>query len=170
MLDLLLANDIDALENQRIDEAGLAKLSAEDRQKAAELMHAMNAFDRQLLDRAREDLEQFARKAWRRELTSAELDRLMAFYIDSRLQGAPYDMAAKQSVRAILCSPHFIYRYQPGRNSEEPYPIEAHGLADRLAAVFWDGIPDEQLLAKARDGSLTDPEVLADGSPPNAGR
>ncbi len=161
LFKLLTGNDVELLENERPSEAQLAQLSQEDRRKAEELLAEMAEYDHILLKIARSQIRDFAEIAWRRELTPEELDRLMAFYIDSRLKGSPYDTAAKQSVRAILCSPHFIYRYQPARNSEEPYPIAAHGLADRLAAVLWDGIPDEQLLAKARDGSLTDPEVLA---------
>jgi hypothetical protein len=35
-------------------------------------------------------------------------------------------------------------------------------LADRRAAVLWDGIPDEELLSKVEDGSITKPEVLAE--------
>jgi hypothetical protein len=85
----------------------------------------------------------------------------MEFYVDARLTGSPFGASVKQSMRAVLCSPHFLYRYQVAENSEEPYPIEARGLADRLAAVIWDGIPDEELLSKVADGSIEQPEVLA---------
>ncbi len=159
--DLLIANGIELLENQRPTRAQLARMSAEDRKNAEDLLARMAEFDHLLLEIARDRIRDFAEVSWRREPTPDELDRLMVFYVESRLQGTSFDTAAKQSVRAILSSPHFIYRYQTARNSEESYPIEARGLADRLAAVFWDGIPDEALLAKVRDGSLTDPEVLA---------
>ncbi len=161
LAEMMKVNGIDLIENQRPNDEQLAKLSEEDRQKAREWIEQMNELDHQLMELAKPMVREFTTNAWRRSITPEELDQLMTFYIDARLDGAPYGASVKQSLRATLCSPHFLYRYQVAKNTEDPYPIEARGLADRLAAVFWDGIPDEQLLEKARDGSLEKPEVLA---------
>ena len=59
------------------------------------------------------------------------------------------------AVRAILCSPDFLYR------ESRDGPLDDYGLAARLSFFLWSAPPDEQLYELAARGALSDPDVLA---------
>jgi hypothetical protein len=111
---------------------------------------------------ARQILTAFARRAFRRPATGAEIDRLMAL-VDKARTGATYDDGLKAALSAILISPHFIYREEtsiaPGGG--EPKALNAFELATRLSYFLWSTMPDDVLAASADSGKLTlDPAEL----------
>jgi hypothetical protein len=110
----------------------------------------------------RQILERFARRAWRRPVTSTEVDRLTGFLSLAKQQGDGFDAGMKLALRAVLLSPHFLYRVEldPQPASTEPHRLNDYELASRLSYFLWSSMPDEALLAAADAGALRTPEQL----------
>jgi hypothetical protein len=87
-------------------------------------------------ERARQFLETFATRAYRRPVTKPELERLQQF--------ARNDITA--ALRAILVSPYFLYRGEPS--------VDEYALASRLSYFLWSSMPDDELFAHARKRTL----------------
>ncbi len=69
-------------------------------------------------EQARGILADFARRAWRRPVQPAELDRLMSLYNLARQNGDSFNAGVKLAMKAVLVSPHFLFR------GEQPPAIE----------------------------------------------
>lgn len=108
-------------------------------------------------------LTRLARLAFRRPVTDADMESVLAFYDRGRASDG-FEAGIQMGLLAILSSTKFLYRMEPGGPPEglEPgasYPITDLELAWRLAFFLWSTGPDEALLTLAEDGSLSDPEV-----------
>lgn len=116
--------------------------------------------------RTREILNTFATRAYRRPVLPEEIDRLMTV-VDRRQQAgqAPFN-ALKDGLKAVLCSPAFIYLAEsvPGTPPESTAAasrlLDAHGLAARLSYFLWSTTPDAELTRTANSGELLQPAVL----------
>jgi len=111
---------------------------------------------------ARRIVTSVGRRAYRRPLTLAETDGLMAFYSTART-GASFNAGVEFALRRILASPSFVFR--PEREplklaTGTAYRISDHELASRLSFFLWSSIPDDELLRVAGAGTLSKPEVL----------
>ena len=111
---------------------------------------------------AEEIITRLATRAYRRPLTETDLADLMAFY-EAGLADDGWETGIRTALQATLASPDFLFRLErpaedvePGRN----YRISDVALASRLAFFLWAGPPDEELIALAADGKLSDPDVL----------
>ncbi len=124
------------------------------------LLDAARADEQRLLGCARDQLTDFARRAWRREPDEPSLLDLLAFYRGARDEGLCYEASMKRALVGVLISPYFLYRVEPARQREAPYALNGPALADRLASVMWGSIPDAELMAAGADGRLTDPAFL----------
>ena len=98
---------------------------------------------------ARQILEPFARRAYRRALTGDDRDRVLEFYRAGRAKGS-FDAGIQMGVRRILSSPSFIFRVE----------TSAVDPASRLSFFLWSSIPDEALLAAAERKELQSPDGL----------
>ncbi|QEL13669.1 DUF1592 domain-containing protein [Limnoglobus roseus] len=109
-------------------------------------------------------LYQFAERAYRRPLTGPDRDRLTAFYRSLRdRDGLGHEDAIRDSVVAVLMSPHFCFRVDlpgPGTATGTTRPLTDPALASRLSYFLWASLPDKELLAHAAAGDLHRPEVL----------
>jgi len=105
---------------------------------------------------ARTIVEQFARKAWRRPATSAEVDRLLTLVDVAKSQGDDATVGARLALKAILVSPNFIYRPE----FTFAGALTAFELGARLSYFLWSSTPDETLLQLAESGELTKTEVV----------
>ena len=63
--------------------------------------------------------------------------------------------------KAILVSPHFLFRLESVRPRDGVTPISDHELASRLSYLIWASMPDERLLELADSGRLREPDMLA---------
>ena len=111
---------------------------------------------------AREILSTLARRAYRRPVTGADLDLLLPFYEEGRAEGG-FERGVQRALERLLVSPEFLYRIE--RDPEDaapgvPYRVGGLELASRLSFFLWSSIPDDELLDRAADGSLGDPDVL----------
>ena len=111
---------------------------------------------------AREVLGTLARRAYRRAVTAADLDPLLAFYRTGRAAGG-FEAGIQFALEGLLVSPDFLLRVEhdprhaaPGA----PYRIGDVDLASRLSFFLWSSIPDDELLDLAVAGKLGDPGVL----------
>jgi hypothetical protein len=108
-------------------------------------------------DAAREVIRKFARRAYRRPVSSDDLERLMKFYRLARSGGENFQTSVKLALEAILVSPNFLFRgeLQPDPNNPKSvHEIDQFALASRLSYFLWSTMPDEGLLAQAEKGTL----------------
>jgi hypothetical protein len=107
-------------------------------------------------------LRAFARRAWRRPPTDAEVERLYQFITEVKLGGQDFEAGLRLALQAVLVSPYFVYRLEvdPNPTSLEPRPLDDFELASRLSYFLWSSMPDEELLAAAEQGALQDVELL----------
>lgn len=105
---------------------------------------------------ARASLEQLAPRAWRRPVASAEIDGLVELYAQARADGDDFASALTQGLRAILLSPHFLFRieHDPPDAGSSAHAVTDHELATRLSYFLWSSMPDETLRAAADEGRL----------------
>ncbi len=76
--------------------------------------------------------EQLARRAYRRPVVRADVDKLMPFYETGRKQAGGFDAGIEQVVAAVLSSPDFLYRaIRPADGGD----VCADGSGARVAAV-----------------------------------
>lgn len=110
----------------------------------------------------REIIAGFGRRAWRRPLTEDEIDRLLGFLELAEAEGDDFETGIKLAMRAMLLSPHFLYRVEldPDPTSAEPHDLTDHELATRLSYFLWSTMPDAELRAAADAGRLRDPAEI----------
>ena len=107
-------------------------------------------------------VSRLATRAYRRPITGEDLQGLMAFYETGATEG-DFESGIRLALQAILASPHFVFRLEEVPDDTRPgenYRITDVNLASRLSYFLWASIPDEELMSVARQGKLSDPEVL----------
>ncbi len=107
-------------------------------------------------------LSTLARRAYRRQVSSDDVQALLGFYSRARAAGN-FDSGIRAALERVLVSPDFLYRIEfdpakvvPG----EVYRIPDVELASRLSFFLWSSIPDDQLLDLALHGKLREAAVL----------
>ena len=108
---------------------------------------------------ARTILSTLARRAYRRPATTAEVDTLLDFYKQGRVDGS-FEHGVEMALRAMLTSPAFLFRIERAPEQGTAYRIPDLELASRLSFFLWSSIPDDQLLDAAVSGRLKDAAVL----------
>jgi mono/diheme cytochrome c family protein len=111
---------------------------------------------------ARTILSTLARRAFRRPVTAADVEPLLAFYRKGRAE-LGFDGGIQAAIEAMLVSPEFLFRIEQDPRSAAPgdvYRISDVELASRLSFFLWSSIPDEELLDVAERGRLHDPAAL----------
>jgi hypothetical protein len=146
------------------------------------------------VEKAREDAEpthlkallEFAARAYRRPLTSAERDDLLNYYRGLRCNsGLSHEDAMREMVVLVLMSPDFCYRVDAAaspltsqrintprstpvrQTSSTPppaagkyRPLSGYALASRLSFLLWSSIPDDELIRLAASGELESTDTL----------
>jgi len=110
---------------------------------------------------ARKVLAEFAPKAFRRPVTPEEVARLVKLFEISSQQGDAYEDAIRLPLKAILASPHFLFRVEDDpKDPKAVRLIDEHELASRLSYFLWSTMPDAELFGLADRGQLRKPGVL----------
>ena len=107
---------------------------------------------------ARRILSSLAQRAYRRPVTSADLDLLLPFYKEGRQKGS-FENGIQLALRRVLASPTFVFRTErePQNRAARISDIE---LASRLSFFLWSSIPDETLIDLASRDRLHEPAFL----------
>lgn len=103
---------------------------------------------------ARTNLDELARRAYRRPITGAELDGLTHFVETARERGDSIDHGMELALEAILVSPRFLFRIEPSGQ------LDDFQFASRLSYFLWSSLPDDELFQLASEHRLRDPQVL----------
>jgi mono/diheme cytochrome c family protein len=127
---------------------------------------------------ARRITETLARRAFRRPVSTEDVNSLMPFYETGRRGVGGFDFGIEQVVTAVLASPEFLYRSIQGvggtrsasataRSINDRPPLQDAEialtdleLASRLSFFLWNTGPDDELLKIAAAGGLTKPGAL----------
>jgi hypothetical protein len=107
-------------------------------------------------------LSTLMRRAYRRPVTSADLEKPMEFFRETRAKEG-YEAGIETALSAILVSPQFLFRVEQDPTGVAPntaYRISDLDLASRLSFFLWSSIPDDELLDAAERGNLHKPSVL----------
>ena len=114
---------------------------------------------------ARRIAANLARGAFRRPVTTADIDSLLPYFDSGRAAG--FDAGVEQMVAAILVSPEFLFRaiktpvrLKPDTPNAPAFALSDLELASRLSFFLWSQGPDEALLKIAAAGKLRAPEAL----------
>ncbi|MEK6246842.1 MAG: DUF1592 domain-containing protein, partial [Planctomycetales bacterium] len=111
---------------------------------------------------ARQILDRFASRAFRRPVSDQELDRLIRLF-DSTDEDDSFQNAVKMALAAVLISPHFLFRVEQDHTPTESggvYRISDYELASRLSYFLWSSMPDDKLLRLAKQNRLHEPDIL----------
>ncbi|MCC7125241.1 MAG: DUF1592 domain-containing protein [Acidobacteria bacterium] len=110
---------------------------------------------------ARQIISRMAGQAYRRPITSAELERLMPFYEKTATKSG-FEAGVGSALEAVLASPYFIFRLEREREGRPGTSVRVADvdLASRLSFFLWGTPPDKELLDLATAGKLNDVRVL----------
>ena len=103
-----------------------------------------------------------ASRAYRRPVDADEIEPLMSFYRQGAEEGG-FETGIRTAVEAMLASPHFIFRLErlpDGGTPGQSYPVADLDLASRLSFFLWGTPPDDELIAVAKGGTLSQLPVL----------
>lgn len=106
-----------------------------------------------------ESLAAFMERAFRRPVTTDEVAERVLLHDDLLQSGLTAALAQQALLRSILASPSFLFRAELG-TSKNPAQLTPHELAVRLSYFLSSSMPDDALLACARDGTILAPAVL----------
>jgi mono/diheme cytochrome c family protein len=112
---------------------------------------------------ARKILAAFTRRAYRRPVTAAELDRLVRIVRLAAKEGESFERGIQVAVQAVLVSPNFLFRVETDPRPNDPKAqrrLNDFELASRLSYFLWSSMPDETLFDLAARKRLQDPKVL----------
>jgi len=98
-------------------------------------------------------LQRFAERAWRRPVKREELENYLQSYQAEREAGETMTEAYRVALQGVLTSRHFLYLVEG--EPEVRDRLNDWELASRLSYFLWSSMPDEALLAAAKNGALT---------------
>jgi hypothetical protein len=107
-------------------------------------------------------LSNVAHRAYRRPVRPGDMTQLLTLY-KTGAQNGGFEAGVRLALQKILVSPDFLFRAEvdpPGAARGSVYKVSDIELASRLSFFLWSSIPDDQLLAVAESGRLSDPSVL----------
>ena len=112
---------------------------------------------------AQKILSNLAHHAYRRPVTDEDMSQLMGLY-QQGAHGNGFEAGVRLALQKILVSPDFIFRAEydpPGAKPGSVNRISDVELASRLSFFLWSSMPDDELLAVAESGKLSDKSVMA---------
>jgi mono/diheme cytochrome c family protein len=107
-------------------------------------------------------LSTLMRRAYRRPVTDADVEKSLKFYRQGRASG-DFEAGIEMALSAILVNPQFLFRVEqdpPGIAAKTPYRVSDLELASRLSFFLWSTIPDDELLDLAARKELSKRDVF----------
>jgi len=103
-------------------------------------------------------LSTLMRRAYRRPVTSGDLQVPLRFFDEGRRDGG-FEAGIEMGLRAVLVSPEFLFHVEQDPAGVAPhsaYRVGDLALASRLSFFLWSSVPDDALLDAAVAGKLRD--------------
>ena len=107
------------------------------------------------IESVNDHLRSFAERAWRRQVGKGELAGYLKSYQRDREAGENVADSFRTTMLRVLTSRNFIYLVEGEPKSRDA--LTDFELASRLSYFLWSSMPDENLLASAKDGTLKGP-------------
>ena len=104
-----------------------------------------------------------ARRAFRRPISQAELERYRSLVELAIEEGDPLEEGLVLAIQALLVSPDFLFRMEKDRPAPPgviAQPLSDHELAARLSYFLWSSMPDARLMQLADWERLRAPGVI----------
>ena len=111
---------------------------------------------------AQQILSSLARRAYRRPVSESDVQELVEFYNQGRLDGG-FEVGIQFALERVLVSPDFLFRIEQDPADAQPgamYAISDIELASRMSFFLWSSPPDDELLILAERGALREPGML----------
>ena len=111
---------------------------------------------------AQQILSSLARRAYRRPVSESDVQGLVEFYNQGRLDGG-FEVGIQFALERVLVSPDFLFRIEQDPVDAQPgamYAISDIELASRMSFFLWSSPPDDELLNQAERGALREPGML----------
>ena len=119
-------------------------------------------------------LSRMSRLAYRRPVTTQDVETLLGFFDSGRADGRSFDAGIQFALERMLVDPDFLLRVYrdpagarasgpsgpSGPSGEDVYPLSNVEIASRLSFFLWSSIPDERLLDLAERGELSNTATL----------
>ncbi len=106
-------------------------------------------------------IKNFASRAWRRPVVKSETDGLRALFDSATKVGADDEEALKTTLKAVLLSPYFLYRFEaPPASGRPARRLDDYELASKLSYFLWSSMPDDRLFDAASRRMLGDTKIL----------
>ena len=102
----------------------------------------------------------FASRAFRRPLDKQEVEELRALYRRLRSEELSHEDAFRLVLARVFVAAPFLYRFESVPDGASSARVSNWELANRLSYFLWSSLPDEELRAKAADGTLGHPDML----------
>lgn len=141
------------VERADLDASSVARWVVEDAERRSDVVGC----DVATSDCLESFVERFGRQAWRRPLTSDEIERYYAVAESAATSTAQRWEGVRWAITALLQSPHFLYRAEIGSADDADATSRVlgdHELASRLAFALTEAPPDTELSEAADDGTL----------------
>jgi hypothetical protein len=112
--------------------------------------------DKTLPEQTREALGRFLRRAYRRSVSSEELEKISTWVDQMTESGQKWESAMQMAMQAVLCSPKFLFRVELDDQPESSQlrMLDPYSIASRLSYFLWSSMPDDLLLDAAGNGTL----------------
>ena len=111
---------------------------------------------------AQQILSSLARRAYRRPVSESDVQGLVEFYNQGRLDGG-FEGGIQFALERVLVSPDFLFRIEQDPADAQPgamYAISDIELASRMSFFLWSSPPDDELLNLAERGASREPGML----------
>jgi hypothetical protein len=109
-------------------------------------------------------IRSFLPRAFRRPVSEETQRHFVALTLAKLDQKSSFFDAMMFGYKLILLSPDFLFLMQPPTQTAEggapATKLDANSLAERLSYFLWSTLPDDELLAAASRGDLSDPALL----------
>ena len=109
---------------------------------------------------AKQFVESFGKRAFRRPLLPDEVERYTALYDKAAAKGYDFETGIEWIVFSMLQSTQFLYRVELGAAKDRNFSPSQYEIANRLSYLIWQSMPDQGLFDAADKGELADKKQI----------
>lgn len=110
---------------------------------------------------AKQFIESFGKRAFRRPLLAEEVARYTGVYDKALASGGDFRTGIEWIVFTMLQSTQFLYRVELGAPKDGSYVPSQYETATRLSYLVWQSMPDRALFEAAERGELGEKKQIA---------